>query len=119
MTTHGMFAQEALVASIFGQAVFVIAILPFGWLSDRMGRRPGVVIFSVGFALLAFPLEWMLGSSPWSLFATMAIASILMAANCAPVGAMFAELVPTRIRATVIGLTYAAAAAILAEPHRT
>lgn len=112
ITKYGMPPQDALMASLFGQAVFVAAVLPFGWLSDRIGRRPVMLMFSIGFVLVAFPLEWMLGPSPLSLFATMAIASILMAACCAPVGAVFAELVPTKIRATVIGLTYASTAAI-------
>jgi energy-converting hydrogenase Eha subunit E len=41
----------------------------------------------------------------------MALASLLLAANRAPLGAIFAELVPTRQRATIIGIAYATSAA--------
>lgn len=54
----------------------------------------------------------MLGSGPASLFASMGIASVLLAAACAPLGAIFTELVPTRVRATVVGFTYGGASAV-------
>lgn len=109
---HGMDPNASLVAGLFGQAVFLVAIPVMGKLSDRWGRRPVLLIFAVGFAVMAFPLEFMLGAHPISLFATMALGSILLAANCAPLGAVFAELVPTRLRATIIGVGYATSGAV-------
>jgi MFS transporter, MHS family, alpha-ketoglutarate permease len=108
----GMDPNASLVAGLCGQAVFLVAIPVMGRLSDRFGRRPVLLVFAAGFALLAFPLEWMLGPSPVLLFLAMAAGSILLAANCAPLGAVFAELVPTRLRATLIGVGYATSGAI-------
>lgn len=109
----GMDDTTALVAGLLGQAVFLIAVPVMGALADRWGRRPVLLIFSVGFAVLAFPLEALLGDNPFSLWLAMAAATVLMAANCAPLGAIFAELVPTRVRATIIGIGYATAGAVL------
>lgn len=111
-SAYGMNPTTALVVGLLGQAMFLVAIPVMGYLSDRWGRRPVLLIFSIGFAIAAIPLELLLGEHPMSLFLTMALASILIAANCAPLGAVFAELVPTRLRATVIGVAYATSAAI-------
>lgn len=108
----GMSANASLVAGLAGQAVFLVAIPVMGALSDRIGRRPVLMIFAAGFGLLAFPLEWLLGAQPMRLFLAMAIGSVLLAANCAPLGATFAELVPTHLRATLIGVGYATSGAI-------
>ncbi|MCC9192286.1 MFS transporter [Arthrobacter sp. zg-Y916] len=112
VSVHGMDPTSALVAGLCGQAVFLLAIPLMGAASDRWGRRPVLLVFSIGFIVAAIPLEFGLGSSPFSLFGTVAMASILLAANCAPLGAVFAELVPTRLRATLIGIAYATSAAI-------
>ncbi|MFV2195325.1 MFS transporter [Nocardiopsis sp. LOL_012] len=110
---YGMDSTTALIAGVCAQAVFIAAIPFMGLASDRWGRRPVQLVFAVGFALAAFPLEWLLGPRPLNLFLTMAAAAVLLAANCAPLGAVFAELVPTRQRATVIGIAYATSAAVL------
>lgn len=112
VSVHGMDPTAALVAGLCGQAVFLLAIPLMGAASDRWGRRPVLLVFSIGFIVAAIPLEFGLGSSPVSLFVTVALASILLAANCAPLGAVFAELVPTRLRATLIGIAYATSGAI-------
>lgn len=110
--TFGMDPNASLVAGLLGQAVFLLAVPVMGWLSDKWGRRPVLLVFAAGFALMAFPLEGMLSGNPMALFGTMALGSILLAANCAPLGAVFAELVPTRLRATIIGLGYATSGAV-------
>lgn len=113
-TVHRMNARDALVAGLCAQSVFLVGAPLMGRLSDRVGRRPVQLIFSVGFFVAAIPLELALGSSPISLFLTMAIGTLLISANCGPIGAIFAELVPTRLRATLIGIGigYATSAAI-------
>lgn len=109
---HGVPAGDALLAGLMGQAVFLIAVPIAGALSDRIGRRAMVFAFTIGFAVLAFPLEWVMGPSGLRVFISMAIASLLLALCCAPLGAIFTELVPTRVRATVVGITYGGFSAI-------
>lgn len=110
--TFGIDPTIALVFGVVGQAVLVIASPLFGRLSDKVGRRPVLQIFSIGFAVAAFGLDAILGPNPWTLLATMCVAGLLISANTGPLGATFAELVPTRERATVIGIGYATSAAI-------
>lgn len=109
---YGMADDTALWAGLVGQAVFLVALPIMGAASDRFGRRPIMAIFALGFAAMAFPLEWLLNDNPVRLVLAMGIAAVLMTANCAPLGAVFAELVPTQIRATIIGVGYATSGAI-------
>ena len=111
-TVYGVPASQALLAGLAGQAVFLLAIPIAGAISDRVGRRPMVIAYTLGFAILAFPLEWILGPSALRVFLAMALASLILATCCAPLGAIFTELVPTRIRATVVGMTYGGFSAI-------
>lgn len=111
-TVHGVPANHALLAGLAGQAIFLIAIPLAGALSDKIGRRPMVFIYTISFALLAFPLEWIMGPSGWRVFFAMAIAALILAVCCAPLGAIFTELVPTKVRATVVGITYGGFSAI-------
>lgn len=108
----GIDPTVALVIGIVGQTVLVVASPLFGRLSDRIGRRPVLQIFSVGFAVAAFGLDAILGPNPWTLLVSMCVAGLLISTNTGPLGATFAELVPTRERATVIGIGYATSAAI-------
>ncbi|EME67234.1 arabinose efflux permease family protein [Rhodococcus ruber BKS 20-38] len=111
-SVYGVPANQALLAALLGQAVFLLLIPMMGLLSDRIGRRRMVFLFTFGFAAAAFPLEWILGDSPIQLFIAMALASVFLAVCCAPLGAIFTEQVPTRVRATVVGITYGGCAAV-------
>lgn len=112
VAVHEMDAQHSLIAGLLAQGVFLAMIPVMGRLADRWGRKPLLFVFTLGFAVLAFPLQWLLGSGPVSLFAAMGVASVLLAAACAPLGTTFTELVPTRVRATVVGFTYGGASAV-------
>lgn len=112
-TTFGVPANHALLAGLLGQAVFLVAVPLAGALSDRIGRKPMVFIYTIGFSLLAFPLEGILSrGTGLSVFVSMAIASLILAVACAPLGAIFTELVSTRVRATVVGMTYGGFSAV-------
>jgi MFS transporter, MHS family, alpha-ketoglutarate permease len=111
-SVYGAPPNHALLAGLLGQAVFLVAAPLAGALSDRIGRKPMVFIYTIGFAVLAFPLEWILGGTGLRVFLSMAIASLVLAVACAPLGAIFTELVPTRVRATVVGMTYGGFSAV-------
>ncbi len=55
-----------------------------GRLADRWEREPLLFVFTVGFAVLAFTLERMLGNGTVSLFASMDVTVVLLATACAP-----------------------------------
>jgi MHS family alpha-ketoglutarate permease-like MFS transporter len=111
ISVRGIDPEGALWAGVGANLVF-LAVLPLaGRLSDTVGRKPMMLTMLVGLALLMFPLNAMVGSSPWSLFVAMSVALVLMACFVAVAPAAFAEIFPTRIRTVGLGVPYSIAVA--------
>jgi MHS family alpha-ketoglutarate permease-like MFS transporter len=90
-------ATAALCAGAL--AALLIATLPlWGAPSDRIGRRPVLLISALGTALLLFPLRAVIGHSAWQLGLAMAVANVFIAAGVAVLPAACAEMFPTGIR---------------------
>lgn len=110
--TTGIPLNQALLANTLSLVVF-LALLPFGGLlSDKLGRKPTMLAFAVGFLLLAWPLMQGLSANFWTLLGIELIGMILIvgySANCAVV---MAEQFPAEVRTTGIGLPYALAVAL-------
>jgi MHS family alpha-ketoglutarate permease-like MFS transporter len=104
---EGMPAQTAQWASVAAQVLFIATLPVFGWLSDRIGRRPLLLAFAAGHALLSVPLFGLLDASPWSLFAAMGLGLLVFACYGAVAPIAMAELFPTEVRTAGIGLPYA------------
>src|SRR6185312_1499203 len=73
-------AAGALWAGTAAQVVFLIVLPLWGIVSDRIGRRPVLLTAMLGMAVLSFPLNAMLTTSPWSLFVAMSIALVFLGA---------------------------------------
>ncbi|MBP8537263.1 MFS transporter [Streptomyces sp. MK37H] len=107
--------QQALVATVVANAGFALAILPAGLLSDRIGRRPVMLTGAALVAVLAFPLLNVLqhpGSSAWVQGAAVFVAGVVVGLMAGPGPAMLAEMFPTRVRYTGLGLAYALSNAV-------
>lgn len=111
---HATFHQ-ALVATVVANAGFALAILPAGWLSDRVGRRwvmlTGVVLITV----LALPLLNVLQDESAGLGAKSAAvfaAGFVVGLIAGPGPAMLAEMFPTNVRYTGLGLAYSLSNAV-------
>jgi MHS family proline/betaine transporter-like MFS transporter len=111
---HATFHQ-ALVATVVANAGFALAILPAGWLSDRIGRRwvmlTGVVLITV----LALPLLNVLQDDSAGLGAKSAAvfaAGFVVGLIAGPGPAMLAEMFPTNVRYTGLGLAYSLSNAV-------
>jgi MHS family proline/betaine transporter-like MFS transporter len=85
-----------------------------GWLSDRVGRKPLLLIASVGLVLLTYPLFAFLAAQPslTRLLIIQTVFALLIATYTAVTPAMLAELFPTRVRNTALALSYNIAVAI-------
>ena len=105
-------ATGALWAGVAAQVIFLVVLPIWGVVSDRFGRRPVLLVAVVGLAALNFPLNAMLNTSPWSLFFAMSIALIFLGAFSSIGPAVFAEIFPTRIRATGLAVPYSIAVAL-------
>jgi MFS family permease len=83
--------------------------LPFwGWLSDRVGRRP-VYLFGAVFSLLfAFPFFWLMNTESATLIWLAIILSLVLGhdAMYGPQAAYFCEMFSTRVRYSGASLGY-------------
>ncbi|GAA2494060.1 MFS transporter [Streptomyces gobitricini] len=109
--------RQALTATVLANAGFAAAILPAGALSDRVGRRPVMVSGAVVAALAAFPLLDLLRDPAAPTAAkglAVCAAGAVVGLMAGPGPAMLAEMFPTRVRYTGLGLAYALSNAVFA-----
>ncbi|MEU9351445.1 MFS transporter [Streptomyces griseoloalbus] len=107
--------QQALIATVLANLGFAASIIPAGALSDRIGRRTVMVAGAVLVAVLAFPLLNLLQDAAAStaakglaVFAAGAVVGLM----AGPGPAMLAEMFPTRVRYTGLGLAYSLSNAV-------
>jgi MHS family proline/betaine transporter-like MFS transporter len=113
-TLHATF-QQALVATVLANLGFAVSIMPAGWLSDRIGRRPVMVAGAALVVVLAFPLMNLLQDKESSNAAkgiAVFVAGLVVGLMAGPGPAMLAEMFPTRVRYTGLGLAYSLANAV-------
>ena len=109
---RGQDPDSALAAALLAQVVFLAALPLMGLLGDRVGRRPMIIAFGVGFLALSFPLNRMIDGSFGGLFLAMTIALLLLACLFAVNGAVWAEVFPTAVRAAGVAAPLSLATAI-------
>jgi MHS family proline/betaine transporter-like MFS transporter len=94
-------------------AVFVVLIPIWGALSDRIGRKPLLLLSSGGYIVLSYPLFMMAssGSTTLALIAqlTMIVFLSFFSGACP---AAYSEIFPTRVRYTALSIGYNIAVAI-------
>ncbi len=105
---HTSFNQALLIA-VISNLGFAATILPAGILSDRFGRRTLMLLATLLLLLLAFPLLKVLQNPENGLLikaAVVFLAGALVGMLAGPGPAMLAEMFPTRVRYTGLGLAY-------------
>lgn len=101
---YGMDPNGAFVMSLIAQAC-TIALLPlFGSLSDRLGRRPMMMLFAALVATMGMPITAVLSSEPWTLFVAQSLGLLIWTIGVGHYPALMAELVPARIRGMGVGI---------------
>ncbi|MET4538409.1 MHS family alpha-ketoglutarate permease-like MFS transporter [Arthrobacter bambusae] len=111
-TSLGMDRGAALWAGAAANVVFLAALLLWGKISDKIGRKPLMWICMGGGAVMHFPMTWLLQDSPWQLFVSMSVMLVFIAAASSILPAVFAEMFPTSIRTVGVGVPYSIAVAI-------
>ncbi|KXF53467.1 transporter [Rhodococcus sp. SC4] len=108
-----MSLQTALLANTIALAYF-LCLLPFaGIIADRVGRKPVMLAFAIGFLLFAYPAFRMLETGGfWTLFAVEMIGVTLLAGYAGLIATVMAEQFPAEVRTTGIGFPYAIAVAV-------
>jgi MHS family alpha-ketoglutarate permease-like MFS transporter len=103
----GLPLKDALSASMISVAVSLFLIPAFGALSDRIGRRPVLMLFAAGSALFVGPGLGLLSDHFWldALIATIGMALVSLFSGT--VAAVMAEQFPAEVRATGVSFPYA------------
>lgn len=111
----GLDRASGFAGSVLASLTYCIGVPFFAFISDRIGRKPLLIGSAVCFLLFTYPLLSMLATPQLSFahFAFVAVVGALFVSlNNSVLGTVLAELFPTRIRASGIGIPYAVCAAI-------
>jgi len=101
----GLTMTKSSLWIIILQAGAFLGYISFGWIADRIGRRPAFTLFMVG-ATIVVPLFAFGARSPMTLLALGPLVGYFAHGYFSVFGAMLAELFPTRIRASAQGFCY-------------
>ncbi|MFC8867009.1 MFS transporter [Streptomyces sp. NPDC057148] len=108
----GLDKADALLAGTISLAFFALLQPLGGMLSDRFGRRPLLLFFGVGFALLSVPMLHALRGSFAVLLLVQCAGMILLTGFTSISAAVNAEVFPPRVRAAGIGFPYSLTVAL-------
>lgn len=104
-TRHASDVDVFLALSV-GTAVFVVLQYPFGMLSDRIGRKPQLFVWSAAMAILTVPLSTLVRPGLGGLLVVFCVGLGLYAALSSLAPAIMSELFPTSLRGLGIGAWY-------------
>lgn len=108
----GFDKTQALVVSSVSLVFFTLLQPITGTISDKVGRKPTLIVFALGFVVGTVPMLNGLSSSVWSLLLIQCIGLALLSGWSSVSAAVMSELFPARVRATGIGLPYNIAMAV-------
>jgi MHS family proline/betaine transporter-like MFS transporter len=112
-TAGGLTPSQSMWIGTACITVFVILIPIWGALSDRIGRKPLLLLSAGGYVVLSFPLLMMASSGSVALaFAAQLIMIVFLSFFSGPCPAAYCELFPTRVRYTALSIGYNGAVAI-------
>ena len=103
----GLSLADTLGIATISMAFVTVCLPAFGWLSDKVGRRPVLIAGSLGFLLLSIALMDLMASGDYTLvLAAQLCFCLFVAARSGPVPATMVEVFPTRVRLTALSLGY-------------
>ena len=111
-TTHLSLARATL-ANTIALVLFVACIPIAGWVSDRVGRRPMLIGFALGYLVLSYPLFlWVQSGTFVAFFFVEVIGLLLLTGYSGTTATVMAEQFDAKVRNTGIAVPYALAVAI-------
>ena len=118
MTTYAQTTLHMAPTIAFGVIIvnggFSVLFEPVsGWLSDRFGRKPVMLIPGIVQLLTIFPAFWVISHyrTPFVFYAMVALVTTLAALSTPPVIVALTEQLPKRVRSGVVAIVYAFAIA--------
>ncbi len=113
--TSGFSKVDATSITTAAMFVFMLVQPLFGWISDKVGRRPLLITFGIGATVATVPIMTTIsGTQDWGLaFGLVVLALVIQSCYTSISGLYKAELFPAEIRALGVGLPYAIALALI------
>jgi MHS family alpha-ketoglutarate permease-like MFS transporter len=111
-TTTGIEISTALLANSCAVAVYCAAIPFAGLLTDRIGRKPCLIIFSVLYILIPYPLFSIIGTTFASVLVANLIGVLVLSIFSGTFMTLYNELFPTSIRVAASGIPFALAVSL-------
>jgi MFS transporter, MHS family, citrate/tricarballylate:H+ symporter len=118
MTTYALttlhMAQTVAFGVIIVNGLFSVLFEPLsGWLSDRFGRKPVMLIPGIVQLFCVLPAFWVIAHyrTTVAFYAMMALVTVLQALSTPPVIVVLTEQLPKRVRSGVVAVVYAFAIA--------
>lgn len=99
-------AGDVFIALSIGTVLFIALQYPFGVLSDRVGRKPPMLVWCAGIALLIVPLSYLVRPGVLNLTVVFCVGLGLYSLLSSIAPAIMSELFPTELRGIGIGAWY-------------
>ena len=110
----GVDRSALLVVVLASSALMVGVIFLSGWLSDKIGRRPLILVGAALIALGAFPFFWLVNTASLPLIAlALTVGSLGSTLLYGPMAAYLGELFEPRVRYSGMSLAYQLAAILV------
>jgi MHS family alpha-ketoglutarate permease-like MFS transporter len=106
VTKRGEDPGDVFLALSIATVLFIALQYPMGALSDRVGRKPQLLVWSAATAVLVVPLSTLIGPGVGNLLLVFCVGLGLYTAMTSIAPAVMSELFPTELRALGIGSWY-------------
>jgi MHS family proline/betaine transporter-like MFS transporter len=104
---------SAMTVNWLGMVVVGVVIPLVGAWSDRVGRKPPLLLAAAGLLVLSYPLFWLLSRADFALcVVAQCTFGVLLATLVSPLYALLVELFTTRARYTALSLPFNTATAL-------
>lgn len=101
-------ADLALLSLTLSHTMLMLMLPWVGWLSDRVGRKPLMMIMSFGFVIVSYPMFLAITTYPsaMTMFIIQFLFSLLQVFYSGTISPVLAEMFPTRVRFTGLSISY-------------
>ncbi|HEY7580845.1 MAG TPA: MFS transporter [Acetobacteraceae bacterium] len=106
-TADGVAPSRSLEINSFSMVTSLPVLIAAGWLSDRIGRKPLMLLASMGGLVGALPLFWLL-NHPSDFLAQLGQLGLVLLVGIyyGPLPAILVEAAPPSVRCTAVALGY-------------
>ncbi|MET9627765.1 MFS transporter [Lentzea sp. NPDC006480] len=104
--TKGANDIDVFLALSIGTVVFIALQYPMGWMADRYGRKPQILVWSAAMAVLVVPLSTLVKPGLANLVIVFCVGLGLYTTITSIAPALMSELFPTELRGLGIGAWY-------------